>query len=46
MANAVYEDSIVETLRATSRNISDVVGADNVLWISAIYKLFILNNAN
>jgi len=28
--------SIVETLRATSRNISDVVGAYNVLWISAI----------
>ena len=38
--------SIVETLRATSRNISDVVGAYNVLWISAICKLFILNNAN
>ena len=31
-----FEDSIVETLRATSRNISDVVGAYNVLWISAI----------
>ena len=41
-----FEDSIVETLRATSRNISDVVGAYNVLWISAICKLFILNNAN
>jgi len=38
--------SIVEMLRATSRNISDVVGAYNVLWISAICKLFILNNAN
>ena len=38
--------SIVETLRATSRNISDVVGAYNVLWISAICKLFILNNAD
>jgi len=46
MANAVYEDSIVETLRATSRNISDVVSAYNVLWINAICKLFILNNAN
>ena len=33
---APFEDSIVETLRATSRNISDVVGAYNVLWISAI----------
>ena len=41
-----FEDSIVETLRATSRNISDVISAYNVLWISAICKLFILNNAN
>ena len=38
--------SIVETLRATSINISDVISAYNVLWISAIYKLFILNNAD
>ena len=41
-----FEDSIVETLRATFRNISDVISAYNVLWISAICKLFILNNAD
>ena len=41
-----FEDSIVETSHATSRNISDVISAYNVLWISAICKLFILNNAN